>query len=694
VALFVFWLGAALAQSGSGAITGTVKDATGAPVPSAAVRVVHAATGVVAENFANEAGIYRIGSLVPGEYRIEVTAPGFDRLARSGITLEVGQVVAVDLTVTVGAQNSTLTVTEAAPLTESQSSNIGQTVNRAMLAGLPLPNRAASSLAALAPGVVMIDAGAGTAENYPVFSVAGGRARNQTFLLDGGNVSNAVGLTRPQQLTSLPVDAMQEFRVIANNYSAEYGHSTGGIVTMSTQAGTNEYHGRLFESLRNDVFDARNFFAREKPPIRLNQFGGALGGRVVKDRTHFFLSWEQTRQLTSAAVVATVPTAANRAGDFAAGAARIYDPATTAGRERLPFPGNAVPASRFDPVARAALAYYPLPNQPGTAAGANNYAGNSNESLDRNIVVGRLDHQFSTKDTATARYYINDSGTHKSGAYGNPAADPDADRTDVRVQSILLAHTHVFRPALVNDARFTYLRRKFIETRPGNGENLAAAIGLRGVSAAAFPAFTIPGYGSLGNATAVSRLQTPITDTQILEAVSWFRGKHAWKFGVEYRAGGNTEVRDRGSSGNFAISPLITSLPGVSGTGDGLASFLLGEVNAASILISDRIPSRASYWSVYGQDDWRVSERLTVNVGLRWEAELPRRVVGNLQNSFDPAAINPVSGTPGVVTFSGRNGVPERAFATDSHNFGPRAGFAYRLAAARETVVRGGAGVF
>jgi hypothetical protein len=687
-------VGLALGQSGSGAITGTVKDATGAPAPAAHVKVANRATGVAVETISNESGIYRAGSLVPGEYRIEVELPGFDRLVRDGVAVEVGQTVAVDLTITVGAQNSTLTVTEAAPLTESQSSNIAQTVNRAMLAGLPLPNRAASSLAALAPGVVMIDPGAGTAENYPVFSVAGGRARNQTFILDGGNVSNAVGLTRPQQLTSLPVDAMQEFRVIANNYSAEYGHSTGGIVTMSTRAGTNEYHGSLFESLRNDVFDARNFFARTKPPIRLNQFGGALGGRVVKDKTHFFVTWEQTRQLTSTAAVTTVPTAANRAGDFSAVAARIYDPATTAGRDRLPFAGNVIPASRFDAVARVALGYYPLPNQAGTASGANNYAGNSNESLDRNIVVGRLDHQFSTKDSATARYYINDSGTYKSGAYGNPPADPDADITDVRVQSILLAHTHVFRPTLVNDARATYLRRKFLDTRPGNGDNLAAAIGLSGVSPAAFPAFTIPGYGALGNATAVARLQTPITDTQFLDSVSWFRGKHAWKFGVEYRAGANTEIRDRGSSGNFTISPLITSLPGVSGTGNALASFLLGEVNAASILISDRIPSRASYWSGYAQDDWRVTDRLTVNLGLRWEAELPRRVVGNLQNSFDPLAINPVSGTPGVVTFSGRNGVPERAFATDWNNFGPRVGFAYRLPGARETVVRGGAGVF
>src|SRR3954471_12876306 len=284
------------AQSGSGTLTGTVKDATGAPVPAARIKIVNTATGVSVETISNESGLYRASSLVPAAYRLEVNLPGFDRLVRSGVSVEVGQTVSLDLTLAVGAQTETMTVTEAAPLTESQSSNIAQVVNRQMLAGLPMPNRAASSLAALAPGVVMIDSGSGTAENYPVFSVAGGRARNQNFVLDGGNVSNAVGLTRPQQLTTLPVDAMQEFRVISNNYSAEYGHSTGGIVTMSTRAGTNEFHGSLFESLRNDVFDARNFFAARKPPIHLNQFGGTLGGPLKTGTTFFFGSWERTRQ--------------------------------------------------------------------------------------------------------------------------------------------------------------------------------------------------------------------------------------------------------------------------------------------------------------------------------------------------------------------------------------------------------------
>jgi hypothetical protein len=282
----------------------------------------------------------------------------------------------------------------------------------------------------------------------------------------------------------------------------------------------------------------------------------------------------------------------------------------------------------------------------------------------------------------------------------------------VRVQTILASYTHVFSPAVANDFRYSYLRRKFIDSRPGLGDNLAAKIGLSGVSDAAFPAFTIAGYGvpagfvagnltvpntgaTLGNPTAVSRLQTPIVDQQFQDALSWNRGNHAWKFGVEYRVGANTEIRDRGSAGTFTFTPLITDLPGSPATtGNALASFLLGEVNAASIQISDKIPSRASYLALYFQDDWRVSDRLTINAGIRWDVEFPRRVVGNKMNSFDPVAINPVSGTPGVVTFAGLNGTPERAFQTDWNNVGPRLGFAYRVPGTRETVVRGGAGVF
>jgi hypothetical protein len=684
---------AALGQTGTSAISGFVKDGTGAALPGASVKVINVETGVAIDLVTNGEGVYRASALVPGQYRVETTLDGFEPSVRGPITLQISQTIAVDFTLGVGRQQESVTVTGVAPLVESQSSTVAQIVTRSMLAALPLPNRAASSLAQLAPGVVMVDTGAGTAENYPVFSVAGGRSRNQVFILDGGNATNAVGLTRPQQLTSLPVDAMQEFRVITNNYSAEFGHSTGGVVTMSTRSGTNAFHGTAFESYRNDALDAPNFFAATKPPIKLNQFGGTFGGPAVADRTFFFGTWERTRQLVSNAVISTVPTLLNRQGDFSdlrtsSGALiPIYDPLT-----HQPFPGNVIPSDRLDPVAMRALSYYPLPNRAGTSTNANNYVGNADATLNRDIVATKLDHVLSQADRLTARYYINNSNTNNTGSYGNPVADPLGDKTDVRVQSLLGAYTHAFSSSVANELRVTYLRRKFIDQRYGAGENYADAIGLAGVTANAFPAFTIPGYASLSNPN-LARYQTPITDTQVLEAVTWFKGRHALKFGGEARFGGNSEVRDRGSSGSLTFSPLFTSNASAPNTGNGLATFLLGEVNSGSVQISDQITTRAQYYAFYTQDDWRLTERLTLNYGVRYDLELPRREVNNKMNSFDPTKINPVSGTPGVVTFAGID-APERAFKTDVNNVGPRVGFAYRLGGSDRTVLRGGAGIF
>lgn len=687
-------------QSGSSALSGVLRDPTGAALPGAQVKAINEDTGTTVDTVSNDAGLYRISSLIPGKYRVEVSLAGFEKISRGNLILQVSQTLALDLTLAVGQQSEVVNIEESAPVTETQSSNVAQLVSRKMVEGLALPNRAATSLVALAPGVVMIDSGTGTAENYPVFSIAGGRARNQAFTLDGGNVTNAVGLTRPQQLTSLPMDAMQEFRVISNNYAAEHGHSTGGVITLSTRSGTNEFHGSAFDFLRNDAFDARNFFAARRTPIKLHQYGGTFGGPIRKDKTHFFVSSEQTRQVTSLTILQTVPDMAQRSGDFsglrdsAGRAVTIYDPATTNGRDRDPFPSNQIPLARLDPVARKILNYWPVPNRAGTIAGANNYAASNNSRLHRDIVVGKLDHQFSSKDQVTARYYINDSLLENQGAFGIPVADPDANTNDARIQSILGSHTHVFRPSLVNDFRFTYLRRKFLDKRYGLDQDLAGQLGLTGVSKAGFPTFAVPGYNSLGGLTNVSRIQTPIQDYQFLEGLSWFKGKHAFKFGAEHRRGANNEIRDRSSSGNFGFTPLITGRPGVAGTGNALASLLIGEVNSVNILASDLIRSRAQYVSAYAQDDWRVTDRLTLNIGLRWETELPRYEVDNRQNQFDLGAINPVSGTPGVITFSGRNGVPRRAFNTDWNNFGPRFGFAYRVHGFKNTVVRGGAGLF
>ncbi len=688
--------GVLTAQSGSGILTGSVRDTSGAVVAKARVLVVNEDSGVSLPTASNESGLYRLAALGPGTYRIEIAAQGFQRLVRRSIPLQVGQTLQVDLTLTLGEVQTTIDVTATAPLLDAQSASTGQLIEREMIEGMPLPNRAATALVILTPATVVQSQGGG-GENLPIFSVGGGRMRNQQFNLDGGNVTNVVGLAVPQQQTSLPMEAMQEFRILSNNYTAELGHSAGGVITLSTRAGTNRFRGSVFEYARNEAFDARNFFAASRPKFRQNQFGAAIGGPIRKDKTHFFASWERTLQVTGGNTQQTLSTPAQRLGDFggtfdAAGRViPIFDPATTTNRVRTPFPGNTIPATRIDPVSKNILGFWPNPNQPGTITGANNFALNTRPQFDRDIFVTRFDHQFRAQDTLMVRYYINGNASTNPGVYGDSLpADPAATSTVGRTQSLLGAWTHTLRPSLLNEFRLGFVRRKNINERPGRDGSYASKLGLKGVSDVAFPIIGITGYNGLG--AAPFRLQTPILDTQVQDAVSWFRGKHAFKAGFEARFGYNKDDTDTSSSGNFAFIPQITGQPGNNASGNAFASFLLGEVNSANVIRPDVIASSAGYYGVYAQDDWRISDKLTLNLGVRWEAEVPRTVDGDRMNAFDLTQINPVSRTPGVITFAGRNGVPRSAYNFDGNNFAPRFGFAYKVRP--KMVVRGGGGIF
>lgn len=686
------------AQGGSSTISGRITDSSDAVIAGAAVRVINEESGTAVSTVSNDAGLYRATTLLPGTYRIEIEARGFQRAVRSGVVVQVSQTVQADQKLTVGNVTETIAVTSRTPAVETQSSHVSQIVERSMIEGMPLPNRSAAAMIVLSPGATVIDPGSG-GENLPIFSVGGGRARNQQFALDGGNVTNITGLAVPQNQAALPMEAMQEFRVITNNYAAEFGHSAGGVVTMSTRSGTNELHGSVFEYMRNNALDARNFFAATKAPLRLHQFGAAVGGPIRKDKTHFFASWEQTRQTTGGTSIQTLPDAAQRAGDFsrvvdAAGRViPLFDPATTQNRVRQPFAGNVIPASRIDPVARAAAEFYPQPNRQGTLTGANNFGANTRPTFDRDIFVARVDHQLTAKDQITGRYYVNDNESENVGVWGRPEADPSATTGGNNNSSWLGSYTRLFTPQLVNDFRVTRLRRFGGTTARVLGTNPASKIGLRGVSDQAFPIFNITAYAAMGREP-FRRNNRPSDDMQYQNSVSWFHGKHALKFGGEFRRGYFNDDRDLSSSGQFGFTPLITGQPGVANSGNAFASFLLGEVNSAGTQRPDVINSRSAYWAFYAQDDYRVTERLTLNYGVRWEVNLPRTEDNNLMNSFDTRAINPVSRTPGVVRFAGRDGEPRTAFDPDWNNFGPRAGFAWRAPFAKTTVIRAGGGIF
>ncbi len=681
----------AIAQSTPSTITGLVKDAVGGVVPGAMVQVVGEDSGVAISVKTNSAGIYHTPSLVPGSYRVETESAGFQRLIRGRLTVQIGQTLQVDITLQVGSVKETVNVTGASPVLETQSSSVTQLVEKEMVQGMPMANRTSTALLALIPGAAIQN----VSGDIPIFSVSGGRTRNQQFTLDGGNHTNTVGLAVNQSQVPLPMDAMQEFRVVANSYSAEYGQSQSGVIILATRSGSNKFHGGLFEYNRNEAFDARNFFAASRPKFRQHQFGGLLGGPIRKDRTHFFFTYERTQQVTGGTLIQTVPTALQRQGDFgqtldARGVViPIYDPATTQGNTRQPFAGNVIPVARLDGVAQKISTAWPAPNRSGTITGANNFSLNSRPFTNRDIYVGRFDHQFRLTDQLMVRYFLAKSNAGNPGLWSDVRADASASKTDQKTNNILGTWSHTLRSNILNEFRLGLVRRDFYSQRFGKDEDYAGQVGLRGVSKAGFPIIGITGYTGLSGAP--FRFSSPLLDYQVQDAVSWFRGKHAVKAGVEVRLGIFNDDTDTSSSGNFSFTPLLTALPNAANTGNAFATFLLGEANAASILRPDPVRSRSEYWGAYIQDDWRITSTLTINLGLRWEGTTPRREDRNRFNSFDRQAVNPVSNTPGVVTFAGQGNVPRAAWDFDANNVGPRVGLAWRLR--EKTVIRTGGGV-
>ena len=679
------------AQSTPSTITGLVTDTSGAVIPGAKVQVTNEDSGVKVVSVANSAGLYRTSSLIPGSYRVDAEAAGFQRLARTNLTVQIGQTLQVDLGLQLGNVQETVNVSSSTPVLETQSSSVTQLVEKEMVQGMPMANRTSTALLALIPGAAVQN----VTGDIPVFSVSGGRTRNQQFTLDGGNHTNTVGLAVNQSQVPLPMDAMQEFRVIANSYSAEYGQSQSGVVTLATRSGTNHFHGGLFEYVRNEAFDARNFFSAGRPKFRQHQFGGLIGGPIKKDRTHFFFTYERTQQVTGSTVIQTVPTALQRQGNFSrtldarGQVIPIFDPATTQGNIRQPFAGNTIPQARLDPVALKIAAFWPDSNQPGIITGANNFSLNSRPYSNRGIYVGRFDHQFRPSDQLMVRYFLAQSSSGNPGIWSDVRADSSASTTDQNTHNILGTWNHTIRPSMLNEFRFGLVRRDFYSQRPDKDLDYAAQLGLRGVSKAAFPIIGITGVTGLS--AAPFRFSSPLLDYQIQNAVSWFRGKHAIKVGIELRIGIFNDDTDTSSSGNFSFTPLLTALPNVANTGNAFATFLLGEANAASILRPDPVRSRSNYWGAYIQDDWRVTNKLTINLGLRWEGTTPRTEDQNRFNAFDTRAINPISNTAGVVTFAGLVNVPRTAWDFDRNNYGPRAGLAWRFL--DKTVLRAGGGV-
>lgn len=694
-----------LAQSPQASISGVVSDPQGAVVPNVEVTAAGVATGVRTTTRTNEAGFYSLRPLPIGDYTVAAHLAGFRRHLRDRINLTTGQSLELNITLELGAVAETVTVSARASLLETRNSDASQLVESQTIEDLPLGDRRAMNLIEITGGAVFVDYDSGSKPN---FSLAGGRTQSQGFFIDGGTGQNMrIGIDQID--TDPPVESLQEVRIMANAFSAEYGGSASGVVIASTKSGTNQLRGSLFEYLRNQKLDAPHLFApvadgvKQKPSLRYNVFGGTLGGPLRRDRTFYFFSYEGSRRRDGAVRTMTVPSELQKTGDFAQTynarrfLVQMYDPATSRSEDgaviRDPFPGNRIPASRLDPVALKVLPFYPSANRPADdIAGANNFRANDVTALTRDNYVIKIDHSLNSYNKLTARYLYNSDNVTGVSVFPNRAADTAADNR--RHQQFWYATwTHIFGPAVLHEIRFTYGRRINHSYSRGFGGDWPSKLGFRGVPDDSFPRIAAAGFTALGAGTQ-ERRQFPIQQYHIISHTSWVRSRHTFKFGAEIRPSLNYEIFRPSISGSFTFSRGYSGLPGNANTGSGLATLLLGVPTSFEQRETPLLDRRSWYLGGFFQDDWTARDGLTLNLGLRWELDTPLQDLNHRLNGFDPYAINPVSGTPGVVKFAGVDGYRTQMFDPDWNNLGPRFGFAWRPFGLRRTVLRGGFGIF
>ncbi len=701
----------AFAQQPTAQITGIISDSTGAVVPAADIKVSNVNTGMHWEAKSNESGNYAFSNLPPGDYQISVSREGFTTVNRTGINLVISQVARLDFTLNVGSTNQSVEIKATAPLLESANASVGQLIETRAVSDLPLNGRNYLQLAKLSTGVLEPKPGDRNAAGGS-FIANGVRAQLNNFLLDGiDNNSKIVDQQNSSPVVVQPsVDAVQEFKVETNNYSAEYGYSAGAVVNASIKGGTNQFHGDLFEFLRNDKMDARNYFASPtapKPELRRNQFGGTLGGPIIKNKAFLFGSWEQTRERDGITYVTTVPTAAMRGGNFS-GQPAIFDPNTTqdlgGGKySRTPFPGNRIPLDRFDPAAAKLLALFPDPTN---SASFNNYVVSPVEALSSNRFDFRHDLQISQNDNLFARYSYFTYDYSYPGPFDPPLVGSTSFQNSIKStlgNSAALGETHVFSPRMVNEFRAGYNRVEDV-LQPFVKDYVDDQYGLGGIPAqpgvAGLPSISISGFTTIGEATFLpnSKISEALT---FEDHVTLLLGKHNLKFGGNYRFVRSWYAISSSARGTYTFNGAFSQDPqNRSKTGSGLADFMLGIPSSGGISNFLAGDIRYKYWGAFLQDDWKVTSKLTVNAGLRYEIWTQPVERTDRQANFYLAdlklayANNKIpADVPSAYVENVPSGVDSRSLLKNLYkNFAPRLGFAYQ--AAPSVVLRGGAGVF
>lgn len=709
---FLIAAGAALGQiAGSGTIQGTISDSSGAVIPVAAVTAINMATGVETARPTTAAGFYVLSPLPAGEYTVKVTAPGFQTLNQQHVVVDATANVGLNLELKVGSASETVTVEGTAVALHTEDATLGGSIGNRVYNALPLSMgtgvpRDPTMFIALVPGVAAVATQA-SGPSYTSFN--GAHEETNELYLEGVAMTfpNQQGDTRNLSL-AVSVEAVEQFQVEVNGQKAMYQGQ--GMHNYVLKSGANLFHGTAFEYFRNTALDARGFFSPFVPVDHQNEFGGNIGGPIKKDKIFFFTNYSGYYYKTSTApVFLSVPTVAERAGDFSGVPTTIYDPASNACNgaicSKQPFAGNLIPANRISSVARSFQSYMVAPSTSGLL---NNYLSTLPKSLHTNNVTSKVDLNLSASNRlfvlfARGKYSTDYTGNLTPTGTALPLPYNSSAGVVQEIPTIAqIHHTHVFTPSLLNDASFGLMRiwiPIISNTAAGAYPAKAGLTGLPpGNAALQFPAINFTGPNAPINWATTGPFNEAENNFTFQDNVQWIHGKHAVTFGFQIqRLQDNRTPADTGSNASFTFANNETAGFSPTGTllattGNAYASYLLGAVNASAITQNSVVVFGARYhdYSAFIQDDWRVVPRLTVNVGLRYDLLGPSREVKNRMSFLDPNMANPAaSGAPGALQFAGHGaGTCNCDVPYDTHylNFEPRLGIAYSLNS--KTVIR------
>lgn len=682
ITLTVLWhTTPAHAQVSTSSISGIVSDAGGLAMPNVQVVATNLDTGAARSTVTDSTGAYLLQFLAIGKYKVEADFTGFKKWAQTGIALEVSRQARVDIRMDPGSVNETVTVTGDAALINTTDAQLGRTVQNAEIINLPLVNRDVYSLLKLTPGVEFSDGGTNSF-GYPeqrtmINGGVDGGTGSVNYYLDGG--PNLAGLRNTGGVMPNP-DAVQEFRVITNGYSAEYGRFAGGVVDVVTKSGSNTVHGSAFEFLRNDQLNANIWNPPSRPPLRRNQFGGTLGGPIQHGKTFAFGSYSGLRQRSQdVRNTAIVPTAAQRSSDFSAVKTVITDPFSS---NKTPFAGNIIPVSRFDPAAVAILnKWIPAANLPN-----NTLSTFEAHPVDANEGIVKLDHTLTDQHQLSGSYYISkglDVTPFLGG--GNSNIPWSRETLGYTQQNLNASDTWTISPARVNQFRLGYTRLygNRVDSPATSLGDLGSKFQIQGTPS--LPQITVTGFFQLGNAIAGNPAGGNTYTAR--DVFSWTRGRHSIRLGGEMSLNKLIQATTLNNYGTFTFSGTRS--------GYGLADFLLGTPSSMNQDAPVRKTDSGWYYGFFFQDDFKITRRLVFNLGLRYDLSPPFTDPQDRKMTFVAGAKSTVvPGAPVGLLFPGDPGVPRGIAYTDKNNFSPRLGLAWDPFGHGRTSIRASAGIF